>query len=141
MKKLSASYESTIHKIDRLQQFEQALKQCGVGKIRIAYATKQEFLKFLHGLSFKKQQKIVEAVISPETGGSVTVYHARPELNLPDRDIDEYRNQKNIRLYKPDMKAKPVIDINFNADLKRIENIIANLSDRTKLQYNITSNR
>jgi len=133
LKRLTASYEFTKHKVDRLAQFEKVLKDGTLSeKIRTSYRTKAQFIKFLNGLSFEQKQKVIEGVISPENGGVVKVYHYREGL-----DIDEYSDEKTRERYKPDLKAEPVIDIDFGADLQRIENIIGSLSGRGKIQYDI----
>jgi len=134
LKRLATSYEFTKHKVDRLSQFEQVLKDGTLSeKIRTSYKTKAQFIKYLNGLSFEQKQKVIEGVISPETGGTVTIYHHRPDL-----EIDEYSDEKMRKHYKPDLKAEPIIDIDFSADLQRIENIIVNLSDRRKICYDIS---
>ena len=41
--------------------------------MNLYYSTQKQFMDFLDSLSFEQKQKIVEAVISPENGGKITV--------------------------------------------------------------------
>ena len=77
-------------------------------KIKVYYQTQKQFMDFLDSLSFEQKQKIVEAVVSPENGGKITAYRSYEEGN------------KTIE-----------IEIDFNADFQRIENLILSFEDRT----------
>ena len=83
--------------------------------MNLYYSTQKQFMDFLDSLSFEQKQKIVEAVISPENGGKITV-------------------SENV-------EGGVDIEIDFQADLNRIENLITSFDDRKGLlRYNINRN-
>lgn len=103
------------NKFNRFEQFQEAYKKSGLKKkMALYYSNKKRFMDFLDSLSFDQKQKIVEAVIAPENGGKITA-------------------NKGVEGVE--------IEIDFQADIKRIEKLIASFEDRKgKLRYNIDQN-
>jgi site-specific DNA recombinase len=115
LNRVKAEYEFSQNRFNRFQQFQEAYNRTGLRKkINLYYSTQKKFVDFLDKLSFEKKRKIVEAVISPENGGKVIAYSG------------EYGAE---------------LDIQFRADIQRIENLIQSLDGRKRiLRYNINQN-
>lgn len=61
-------------KIDRLAEFEKAMKKGGrKGRAGVHFKTQAKFMEFLNNLPFNEKKRIVEAVVSSETRGKVSV--------------------------------------------------------------------
>jgi site-specific DNA recombinase len=116
LNRVRSEYDFATNKVNRFQQFQDAYKKSDLRKkMNLYYSTQKEFMDFLDSLSFEQKQKIVEAVISPENGGKITV-------------------SENV-------EGGVEIEIDFQADLNRIENLITSFDGKKGLlRYNINRN-
>ena len=94
-----------------------------------------EVATYIYSLPFKTRKKLVEAIISPETGGKIV---ARYPIPLIDGDYDErdLSVEERKRLLEPLLDQPPVLEFEFNADLDKIGNFIAGL-DREPLLFKV----
>jgi site-specific DNA recombinase len=107
LKRLQLEYDFGKNKFDRFEEFEKAYTNSSLReKISTYYNTQKQFIDFLDKLSFEQKQKIVEAVVSPENGGRIIAYEGVEGVE---------------------------IEIDFRADLNRIENLIGSFEDRKEL--------
>ena len=126
------------NKHDRLAEFERAsAKAITVGEqMEVDFDQKSRISHYIYSLPFEDQKRIVEAVISPETGGRVTARYFIPMLDgdcvkgLPEEQENE--------LWKSVMNERPVVQVEFMADIDRIEGLITG-ADRKGLLSKVGS--
>ena len=129
LKQTENEYNLSHNKIDRYAQFEQAYKNGNFRKRSGTYfKTQAEFIDFLHDLPFEEKKRILEAVISPETGGRCEVRYQRL-IELIDDDVQV----SDEVLVKPIMDKEPVVDMNFDVDINRVEGLITGIDNRELL--------
>ena len=128
LRKAEADYDLVQHKQDRLAEFERACGEAAREKDRWAaqFDYQKRIRQHIHSLPFEEKKRLVEAVISPETGGRVTARYFTPML---DGDcVSGLAKEEEAELLKPLMNEPPVVEIDFNADLSKIENAISGLN-------------
>ena len=125
------------HKYNYIEEFERVLSQGSqANRIRSHFHATQKINEFIMSLSFQDKKKIVEAVISPETGGKIYAKYYRE--NLDDIPRDEVGNVDIFDGPQPD--RLPTVEFEFNADLTKISNLI-NALDRTDLLFKFGTRR
>jgi len=133
--KAKAEYDLVKNKVDRLKEFENAYKNADFHqRQRLNLQTKGKLFKFLYDLPFNEKRRIVEAVVSPETGGHVEVRYLMP-MDVLDYDVIPEKGH-----YRPLMDEKPVVEMHFQADLNKIEALIGSLGkDLNKLESKVST--
>ena len=101
-------------------------------RIRSQFDYRRKIADFISSLSFNEQKRLVEAVISPETGGKITVRFFRPSDVEDDPDL--------VGADKPQPDKPPVVECDFRADLYKIANLIASFR-RESLLINVIPRR
>jgi site-specific DNA recombinase len=120
LKKTTAALDLIAHRQKRLDQFKKGVSE------RVGFKEKVTFAGFLNGLSFEERRRVIEGIISPETGGKITIGFTRPKDFL-----DESEHSKDQT--KP-LKDRPYyISLDFEVDPDKIESVILSL-DRSKVQ-------
>lgn len=119
--------DSHQSKIDRLSSYKKAM---GMGKInrrkrrQAFFTTRKGIMAYLHSLGYADRKRIVESVISPETGGKCSVVYLQPEdLISGDETIPEKDRNKLI----------PAVEMNFEIDLNKTEALISSLNTNKSL--------
>ena len=118
------------NKHDRLAEFEKACAEALSLRehARVYFDQRREIQEYIYSLPFEEQKRIVEAVISPETGGRVT---ARYFIPMRDGDYEgSLSEEAKKELWKPDMSESPVVEFEFGADIERIEDLITGIDRR-----------
>jgi hypothetical protein len=129
LKKAEDQLGFTTNRINRLAEFEKAIKNSGKRQMMSTYSsTQKQFKDFLHNLPAEEKKRIIESVISPETGGKCIIRYVTPFDY-----VDDIRNIPKEELFEPQKDREPIIDLNFNIDLNRIEKLIAGLDNRVLL--------
>jgi hypothetical protein len=99
-----------------LTQFEHIIEKLardGEQSSRPRFDFRMRVRRFIRSLSFDAKKKLLEAIISPETGGSCIVKY---------KGHDAY-----------DSDEKKVVEINFNADIDKIRAVISGVDKRSLL--------
>ena len=79
-----------------------------------------ELSSILFGLPFSDKKRLVESVLSPESGGKVFVPYLRSNDFLETEGSD-----------KPITDQDPIADLVFDLDIDRVENIISGISKQS----------
>ncbi|HVN96382.1 MAG TPA: recombinase family protein [Syntrophorhabdaceae bacterium] len=128
LQKVEREHDIVQHKYEYLEEFKKAFTGSSKAKkIRSHFKIRSKIEEFIGTLSFRDKKRIVEAVISPETGGKIIVKYYREN---PD-DIPEEAGKVAI-LEGPQPDKPPVVEFDFEADLTKISNLITAI-DRTSL--------
>jgi site-specific DNA recombinase len=132
LRKAEADYDLVQHKHDRLAEFERICAKGNYPTKGYAPTDQAEFeytrriREHMHSLPFEEKKRLVEAVISPETGGRVTARYFIPML---DGDcVRGLSKEEENELWKPLESEPPIVEIEFNADINKIENAISGLN-------------
>ena len=141
LKILESKNEFVENRFDRLVQFENAYKDANRrGKISLTFKAQDKFLTYLDGLPFKERKRIIEAIVSPETGGKCTVRYVRPFDYLDNEDIRAIpEEERETTLKKPRTDIAPLVEVDYFADLNKIEALITGL-DRQELLNKLVEN-
>jgi hypothetical protein len=116
------------NKVDRLAEFEKAFATSNKrNMIKKHFSTLKQFSEFLYDLPFSEKKRLIEAVISVETGGKCIVRYATP-FDI----IDDIHDVPKKQLHEPMLDRNPIVECLFNIDLNRIESLINGLN-RSKL--------
>jgi site-specific DNA recombinase len=139
LRKAEREYNAYQNKVDRLAQFEKALESSDYWSISsVITPAKGKFLQFLHSLPFKEKKRIVEAVVSPENGGKCRLRYQTPSDYI---DLHEFANFSKEELNEPQTDRQPVIEMDFEMDLDKMETLITNLNKKKLLtNYDIYRN-
>jgi hypothetical protein len=130
LKKAQADFETVKNKVDRYEQFKEAIRNKPIGKrIGLKFKTVAKFQRHMLALPFAEKRRIVEAIVSPETGGKCSVGYISPIDFL---DEDELKKVPAGKRRKPLGDKSTYVHGNFSIDLSRIESIINGI-DRTLL--------
>ncbi len=122
----NAEYELNFlqNKIDRFAEFEKAFAPSNKkSMIKKYFVTLQQFREFLYNLPFREKKRLIEAVVSVETGGKCLLRH----VTLFDF-VDDIGNVPEKQLHEPLIDKYPIIECIFNIDLNRIESLISGLN-------------
>ena len=112
------------NKVDRLAEFEKTFDPTNKrSMIKKYFATVKQFSKFLYDLPFKEKKRLIEAVISVETGGKCLLRHVTP-FDF----VDDINNIPKEQLHEPLLDRYPIVECLFNIDLNRIESLISGLN-------------
>ena len=131
LRKAENEYNSYQNKTDRLAQFKKALESSDYwSKGDIITQAKNKLLQFLYSLPFKEKKRIVEAVVSPESGGKCRLRYQTPSDYI---DEHEFANFSKEELSEPQIDRQPVIYMDFDMDLDKIETLITNLNKKKLL--------
>jgi hypothetical protein len=105
------------NKIDQLAEFEKIFSSSDKrAKFRKYFSTLKQFKDFLYGLPFNEKKRLVEAVISVETGGKCLLrYCTYNDI------VDDIRDIPKEQLHEPLVDRPPVVECFFNIDLHKIE--------------------
>lgn len=126
--KAHRDYDLVVNKVKRFEQFDKSLNERGIG----SHFKTQALLKgYLEGLPFADKKRIVEAVISPETGGRVQVSYVTPADFL---DGEELKGMSQEDQNKPLKDRQPCVVGDFCIDLDKIENVINGLDRNVLLE-------
>jgi hypothetical protein len=93
--------------------------------IKKYFASSRQFIEFLYNLPFSEKKRLVEAVISVETGGKCSVRYVTP-FDIAENINDVPREQ----LHEPLLDRDPIVEGLFNIDLNRIEALISGLNKK-----------
>lgn len=122
------------NKIDQLAAFEKAYAPSNKRAMMKQYfASLKQFTEFLYDLPFKEKKRLVEAVVSVETGGKCLLRY----VTLFDI-VDDISNIPEEQLHEPLLDKDPIIECLFNIDLNRIEALISGLN-RCELLCSVAS--
>jgi site-specific DNA recombinase len=138
LKKVRMEWDVVENKHDRLAEFERACAEASTAdkQIEVVFDQKSRISSYIYSLPFEDQKRIVEAVISPETGGRVTARYFIPML---DGDCAKgLPEEEENKLWKSVMDERPVVQVEFMADLNRIEGLITG-ADRKGLLSKVGS--
>jgi hypothetical protein len=136
LKQAERENDLIFNKVDRLAEFQKAVDRATrTGKANIRTKAGVGLKKFLHTFPFNEKKRIVEAVISPETGGKILInYPTWADALSP----DERTGVPKAELDKP--LDKPEIYMDFQIDLARLESLINGL-DKKGLSNKFNSGR
>ena len=99
-------------------------------QLKTRLATQEEFMQFLYDLPFAEKKRIVEVVIAPENGGRCHLRYQTPN------DSAGYFDKISKKLsIMPLTDLEPVIEMDFEMDLDKIEALITGLN-RKKILSN-----
>jgi site-specific DNA recombinase len=127
-RKAEREYNSYQNKTDRLAKFKKALESSDYwSKGDIITQAKNKFLQFLYSLPFKEKKRIVEAVVSPENGGKCRLRYQTPSDYIDEHEFADFSKEE---LSEPQTDRQPVIDMDFEMDLDKIETLITNLNKK-----------
>ena len=132
LKRIEADHATSINRVDRLKQFERALKKSDrKNKMHLTWQTQGEFKKYLYDLPFQEKKRIVESVIAPENGGKAIVRYPRADDILDHSEIAKMPKEERN---KPLTEQDPMVEISFHLDINRIEALISGLNRREILE-------
>jgi site-specific DNA recombinase len=130
LSKAQREYENAHAKHTDFDEFEKLFSDDSSKREKMCTETqyRMRIEEFVRSLSFSERKKLVEAVISPETGGKIMVRYHRP-LQEGDIEIDmENISEEELeKLDGPQQDEPPIVECQFNADLNKIGNFIAGL--------------
>jgi hypothetical protein len=89
------------------------------------YESRMAFINFLRSLPFNEQQRIVEAIISPESGGRVQVQYPRP---TDDALSPEEMEKDKIDVGEILSDREPIPSLEFIFDMSKIKSLISGLN-------------
>jgi len=129
LRKAEQDYNLYQTKFDRLAQFKKAMKKSvKAEQLKTRLATQEEFMQFLYDLPFKEKKRIVEAVIAPENWGRCHLRYQTPD------DMTSYYDRISKKLSTmPLIDLEPVIEMDFEMDLDKIEALITGLNRKNLL--------
>ncbi len=114
------------HKTNKLAEFERCMKSLNRRKgMKLHFKTEAQFAAFLTNLPFAEKKRILEAVISPETGGKAILRYPTPFDIL---DGEELRKIPKEKRHQPLTDHEPFVELVFDLDLDRLENLITSLN-------------
>ena len=93
--------------------------------IKKYFAKLKQFMEFLYNLPFNDKKRLIEAVISVETGGKCLIRYITP-FDIVDNIHDVPKEQLN----EPLLDRDPIVECLFNIDLNRIEVLISGLNKK-----------
>jgi hypothetical protein len=138
LRKVEQDYNLFQNKIDRLAQFKKAMKNTvSAEQLKTRLATQKEFRRFLYDLPFKEKKRIIEAVIAPENGGGCHLRYQTVDDMASASDYETFRISKKLSIM-PLTDLEPVIEIDFEMDLDKVQALITGLN-RKKLLSNHAS--
>jgi site-specific DNA recombinase len=130
LKKVRMEWDIAENKHDRLAEFERACAEALTPGEQMELDLEHQWSvkEYVYSLPFEDQKRIVEAVISPETGGRVTARYFVPML---DGDCEKgLPKEIENELWKPLMYESPILEVEFRADINRIEDLITGIDRR-----------
>jgi site-specific DNA recombinase len=133
LRKAEQDYNLYQNKIDRLTQFKKAMnKSVKAHQLKPSLGTQKEFMQFLYDLPFKEKKRIVEAVIAPENGGRCHLRYQTVDDMASSFDYETFRISKKLSIM-PLTDLEPVIEMDFEMDLNKIEALITGLNRKNLL--------
>jgi hypothetical protein len=130
LEEANARYNFARNKIDRLAESEEITKMKDPwARLKGDYSFKGNIARFLKNQPLKEKKRIIEAVVSKETGGQATIRYPQPVDVLDDDDLHKLPKDK---WYTPITETEPFVEVEFGADLGKIQALIAGL-DRMEL--------
>jgi len=82
-------------------------------------------------LPFKEKKRILEAVVSPATGGKITVRYGTEADYIGEEE--SFRKISNEEAHKPRPDLDLFIEMQFDMDINRIEAVISSLNNKELL--------
>jgi hypothetical protein len=126
LKQRLEEYNLIRHKTDKLAEFERAMKSLdGRKRFSLHFKTEALLASFLSNLPFAEKKRILEAVISPETGGKALLRYPCPFDLL---DGEELREIPKAQWHRPLTEHEPYVELVFELDLNRLEALITGLN-------------
>ena len=86
-----------------------------------------EIIRHLDGLSTKDKKRLIEAVVSPESGGKIHVRYLTGDDLVDDFDFNKYQKED---LYRPLTDREPVLEYDFKVDINGIMALISSLKHK-----------
>lgn len=122
------------NKVDYLAEFQRSMESATKrGQFGIYFSQKAKFMAYLYELPFQERKRVVEAVISPATGGKYIVSY--PTVGDVVDNIEEVQ-ESEINIPLPNRGHMLVGD--FGIDLNRLEAIITSLNNKRLLNCVVT---
>jgi site-specific DNA recombinase len=126
LKNMELEFNFVKNKVDRLAAFEKAFTTSNKRNLmKTHFTTVKQFSDFLHNLPFNEKKRLLEAVVSVETGGKCLVRHA---TLIDILDDDEIRKIPKKQLHEPLLDRDPIVECFFNIDFNQIESLISGLN-------------